>query len=284
MYGFQKLKLSSKRTNNYNRIQATMENKIHIPGLSFPVRFDDKATLKAFTLVCITCFMYIVVSEWWTLLFFLDTLDKQLMILLNYTGGRFADRFWYAYSQKFIWTPLVLLTLLSLFVNQKGPLSHKLLLVVAVVLMVAVLDQFSSSLIKPLVARLRPSHTPLVANMLHYVNDYHGGKFGFVSGHATNTVGIAVFLGLIYHSRLIRWSLFFFALFMCYSRIYLGVHYPGDIICGSLMGALGTWATVCLLRRRHLAMPTDQCPWAIVGAFYVTVLGIVIYACCPVVS
>ena len=126
-------------------------------------RFDDKATLKAFTLVCITCFMYIVVSEWWTLLFFLDTLDKQLMILLNYTGGRFADRFWYAYSQKFIWTPLVLLTLLALFVNQKGPLSHKLLLVVAVVLMVAVLDQISSGLIKPLVARLRPSHTPLVA-------------------------------------------------------------------------------------------------------------------------
>ena len=150
--------------------------------------------------------------------------------------------------------------------------------------MVAVLDQISSSLIKPLVARLRPSHTPLVANMLHYVNDYHGGKFGFVSGHATNTVGIAVFLGLIYHSRLIRWSLFFFALFMCYSRIYLGVHYPGDIICGALMGALGAWATVCLLRRRHLAMPTDQCPWAIVGAFYVTVLGIVIYACCSVVS
>ena len=120
--------------------------------------------------------------------------------------------------------------------------------------------------------------------MLHYVNDYHGGKFGFVSGHATNTVGIAVFLGLIFHSRLIRWSLFFFALFMCYSRIYLGVHYPGDIICGSLMGALGAWATVCLLRRRHLAMPTDHCPWTIMGAFYVTVLGIVIYACCPVVS
>lgn len=255
-----------------------MENKTHISPLLLPVRIDDKAAMKAMALISMICFAYIFAIEWQLSLFTLDSIDKQSMILLNYSGGQFADKFWYGYSQKIIWAPLVLVTVVTLFVKQKGTVYNKLLLVLGVVLMVVVLDQVSSSLIKPLVGRLRPSHTPIVANMLHYVNGYHGGKFGFISGHATNTVGIAVFLAMIFRNRLTRLSLAFFALLMCYSRIYLGVHYPGDILCGALLGAVGAWLTIRLLRRRHVAMPTRCCPWTILGTYYLTFICLVIYA------
>ncbi|MGI6222922.1 MAG: phosphatase PAP2 family protein [Prevotella sp.] len=255
-----------------------MERKVHIPFVSFPVRIENVALMKTLTAVSVICTFYIFIVEWRTIGFMMDAFDKELMILLNFAGGLFADRFWYGYSQKIIWAPLVVVALTTLFVYKKGKISQKLLLLVSVVLMMVVLDQLSSGIIKPLTCRLRPSHTPVVCDMLHYVNNYHGGKFGFVSGHATGTMGVAVFLGMMFRDRFTRLSLACFTLLMCYSRIYLGVHYPGDVVCGALLGAGIAWLTVTLLRHFHLAISTNKRPWGLLIAYYLTVFGLVIYA------
>jgi len=98
-------------------------------------------------------------------------------------------------------------------------------------------DQITVSLMKPLFARLRPSHDPALAGMVHIVNGYTGGLYGFASSHAANTFASALFLWLAlkktYHA--IRW-IFAWAVFVTYTRIYLGVHYPGDVVVGALVG------------------------------------------------
>ena len=108
------------------------------------------------------------------------------------------------------------------------------MMVLAVALTVALSDQIASSLIKPLVCRLRPSHAEhFVAYVL---NGHRGGMYGFVSSHAANSFGVAVLLILLSRNRLVAASMLLWAAVVSYSRIYLGVHYPGDIICGALVG------------------------------------------------
>jgi len=109
-------------------------------------------------------------------------------------------------------------------------------------------DQLSSGLLKPLVGRLRPSHNPEVLPLLHIVDDIRGSRFGFVSSHAANSFGFSTFIALMV-GRGRRWVapvFFLWAFAVSYSRIYLGVHYPGDILCGALLGVgiayLAAWA------------------------------------------
>ena len=120
--------------------------------------------------------------------------------------------------------------------------------VLAVGLVILIADQVSASIIKPPVARARPSHNPDLATTIHIVNGYRGGPFGFVSSHAANCFGIALFLAMLFKNRAFTWTMIVWATLMCYSRIYLGVHYPGDIVCGSLLGFLAAWAVYKLLQ------------------------------------
>ena len=88
--------------------------------------------------------------------------------------------------------------------------------------------------------RLRPCHNLEIANLVHIVNDHCGGQYGFVSSHATNTFALAVFVGLLVKQK-VSWlspALIVWAAIVSYSRIYLGVHYPGDVICGAILGAI----------------------------------------------
>lgn len=178
------------------------------------------------------------------------TLDNQLMLWLNYDGGAWQDAFWWGISNKFTWVALYL-TLVVLLIGEAwrlGRLNGRqlALLVVCTAVCILLSDQLSSGLIKPLVQRPRPSHQPGLMEALHYVGDYRGGPFGFVSSHAANTVALCTWLGLLLRTRLSRSLMLTFVLwviFNCYSRIYLGVHYPGDIICGALVGALAGWLT-----------------------------------------
>ena len=145
-------------------------------------------------------------------------------------------------------------------------------------LLIVVTDQFSSSFCKPFFHRFRPTHDPDIMYMVDMVNGYRGGWYGFFSSHASNTFGLALFLSLLFRNWRSTLVLLCWASLSSYSRIYLGVHYPGDILCGALLGAVGAWLTIRLLRRRHVAMPTRCCPWTILGTYYLTFICLVIYA------
>lgn len=208
---------------------------------------------------------------------YLITLDKEAMILLNYDGGEWVDNFWYNFSYRFTWMPLATVIFVSLVSLCKGSLMNKLFFFLACVLLIVVLDQVSSSIIKPLAGRLRPSHDHSICDLLHYVNGYHGGKYGFVSSHATNNVGIITWLFLIYKNRFARIMFILFAVFICYSRIYLGVHFLGDVICGSLLGCLIAYFAFKTVSK-HFKVSTNKSPKLILSTLLITVMCIIFYS------
>ena len=106
--------------------------------------------------------------------------------------------------------------------------------------MIAVSDQMSSTVIKNSVMRLRPCHDPAVAPQLHLVNGYCGGQYGFVSSHASNSFALVSFLVFLFRKERIKlqWVVLSWAILVSLSRIYLGAHYPTDIICGALLGVI----------------------------------------------
>jgi undecaprenyl-diphosphatase len=112
---------------------------------------------------------------------------------------------------------------------------------------------------KPFFLRLRPSRDPALEGLVHIVNGYKGGKFGFASSHAANTFAVAVFVWhlLKVHFRYVG-VLFFWAAFVAYSRIYLGVHYPGDVIVGVVIGSLIGWIMFLLQSKLLKKKITDH--------------------------
>ncbi len=200
----------------------------------------------------------------------IDTLNKwdhQLILWMNGDAGIFWDQFWYIYSGKFTWIPLYVL-LLWFMVDRCRKCKdiafwhHLSICVFCTVLLILLSDQIASGLIKPLVCRLRPSHEPGLMDSLHYVNDYRGSQYGFVSSHASNSISIALWLGWLLWTQLkhiggkihnqwgqsFRWILIIWAILNCYSRIYLGVHYFGDILGGLFVG----WISFLLIRQIYL--------------------------------
>ncbi len=101
-------------------------------------------------------------------------------------------------------------------------------------------DQGSVKLFKDVFERLRPCHNPAIAELVHTINGKCGGKYGFVSSHATNSFALAVFCGFLFkrHYKYMLWLMLFWAAIVSYSRVYVGVHYPGDIIGGAVLGSL----------------------------------------------
>src|SRR5690554_6303097 len=132
-------------------------------------------------------------------------------------------------TSKSIWFPMYAVILYVIFRNQgvKGIIT-----VVGLALMVLLCDQISTNIFKEGFERLRPSHEPSIQELVNLVNGKRGGKFGFVSSHATNSFGLAVFSLLLFRYRWYSLFILFWAALNSYSRIYMGVHYPGDILGG----------------------------------------------------
>lgn len=173
-------------------------------------------------------------------------LDKILTLAINGCHSLYFDNFFYIYTQTIVWIPLLLL-LLFLFWSEWGWRSIYIVLGIAIVILLA--DQISSSLFKPLVARLRPSHAVDIADSIHIVNGYRGGLYGFVSSHAANSVGFVVFTALLLRNKIYIITFSIWAFLTIYSRVYLGVHYVGDVICGALIGALVGYLVYYIFRK-----------------------------------
>jgi len=170
---------------------------------------------------------------------FLVDLDKKILLFLNSFHTQWLDPVMLLITKTVFWLPLYLFLLYLLVKNFKKD-SWIVLIGIAIAILLA--DQITSSFMKPFFERLRPSREPSLQGLVHLVNEYTGGKYGFASSHAANTFATALFFWLIFKDRYRwMWILFVWAVVMTYTRIYLGVHYPGDIIIGMLIGLGAAW-------------------------------------------
>ncbi len=170
----------------------------------------------------------------------IQALDEKWLLAINHNYNPAWDNIMWFASQTESWIPFYLLLFALLIVVYK---RDSLLMILMILPLVLATDQVSSSIIRPLFMRPRPSHTPGLEYMLHYVKDYHGGSYGFISSHSCNTFGLATYLTIVTFRRL-RWMpllMYPWAMFVCYSRMYLGVHFPTDIIVAALLGMLIAW-------------------------------------------
>jgi len=165
----------------------------------------------------------------------LQHIDNELFLFLNGLHNSFFDFLMYWISNRFIWIVLYL-WLLYLLVK-KYPGKQAILVIIMVALLITVSDQLTVFL-KNWFQRPRPCHNEDLAGMIHVVKDVCGGPYGFVSGHAANSFALAVFLIPLLSDRIpfFKPAILFWAGAIAYSRVYLGVHYPGDIIAGALLG------------------------------------------------
>ena len=170
-----------------------------------------------------------------TFITLLSALDRDFTLAINSCHSPFFDNFFYIYTQTWTWTPIIFILLVWMW-RRWGVRS--LYVVGGIALCILLADQISSSILKPWVARLRPTHNPEIADLIHIVNGYRGGMYGFVSSHAANSVTFATFTALLFRNKFYTIAIFLWALLTAYSRIYLGVHYLGDVLCGALLGVL----------------------------------------------
>ncbi len=169
---------------------------------------------------------------------FLDTLnafDTRVLLRLNDNFNDFWDAAMYMGTDKLFWLPMFAV-MVYVLVKNKGRES---ILIFLMVILLLVFSDGVSTFIKGWSERLRPSHNPSIMYDLHIVNGYRGGHFGFVSSHAANSFGVALFLLLLVRNVAFSVTLLMWAAFHTYTRIYLGVHYPFDILGGILLGLLG---------------------------------------------
>ena len=168
-------------------------------------------------------------------------LDTELFVYLNSLGIPLFDNFWILLSSKeaniFFYSTLLLYYFYSK--SLKFKFSELFYLLILIALMITVTDQ-TANLFKDSFQRLRPCYNEMIKDSLRLVKESCGGKYGFFSAHASNSFTLAVFFGLLYKNKfkyLIYLSLLYASL-ISYSRIYLGVHFPLDIIFGATFGII----------------------------------------------
>jgi undecaprenyl-diphosphatase len=185
-------------------------------------------------------------------------MDTELLLAINGWHAPWADRLMWIVSAKATWIPLYLLLIgLLVWRYRKPAMTHVkwlqkvpacVVMIVVIAMAVGVADFIASGILKELVARPRPTRVPELEGVLHLVNDYRSGQYGFVSSHAANTMACALLFSLIWRKKITTSLLMLWVAANCYSRMYLGVHYPLDILGGLMVGTLTALLGFALLR------------------------------------
>ena len=165
--------------------------------------------------------------------------ERDLFFMLNGSDSPFLDRFMWLYSGKAVWLPLAFFILVVLLYKKKW--RESILILLAIVLVITLCDQFASHVCKPIFTRFRPTHHPDFMDQVKTVFDYRGGRYGFISSHAANAFGFATFMSLLFRYRLFTWTIFLWAALTAYTRVYLGVHFISDIVPGAIAGVFFGW-------------------------------------------
>ena len=166
--------------------------------------------------------------------------DKQLLLLLNGSDSLFLDSLIMTLTTAQTWIPLYMALFYVVWKANRPP-REIFFIVAAAGLCVLLAGGVDDEIVKPLVARWRPTHDPEIGSLIDTVNGYRGGNYGFFSAHAANTFSLAVFFSLLMRHRLFVCFMVGWSLTNCYTRLYLGVHYPGDITVGLLWGGFVGW-------------------------------------------
>ena len=169
------------------------------------------------------------------ILTYLNDIDTQLFLFLNSIHSPNFDIIFSWITNKKSWIPLYLLLFFITALKFKW---KTVFIVFFIAILVLISDKTSVLLFKDVFERLRPCHNPSIANLVHIIDGHCGGSFGFVSSHAANSFAVAIFCGLLLknHIKFILPILLFWAILVSYSRIYVGVHYPGDLFFGAILG------------------------------------------------
>ena len=184
----------------------------------------------------------------------LESLDKDLLVKINSLNSEFLDKLMWQLSEIYIVLPFALLLVYFYYKRYQVKNTASLLLCIAIV--IACTD-LSSNLVKRSVKRLRPTHNVEIKDKLHIVNNYRGGKYGFFSSHAANTVGVTTFLFLAasWVRRRLRFLFFSIPLLIIYSRMYLGAHYPSDVLVGCIDGVIFGYLVFIIFRKHFFKSP-----------------------------
>lgn len=213
-------------------------------------------------------------------------IERDYFLWLNNNDSPFWDTFMYLYSDKMTWLPLgIVFAILIFYKTQK---KEAFLLVVCAVIIGMLCDFVPAEYIKPFFARLRPSHHPDFKDIVCIVLDKRGGSHGFISNHAANGFGIAIFTSLLFRYRYFTATIYMWVLITSYSRIYLGVHFITDILGGLVWGTLCGYLVYVLyqlFRQKVFKIEKERLPEPIlsnekaqilIGVIFLTILYIVI--------
>ena len=185
-------------------------------------------------------------------------IDTEILLAINGWHAPWADTLMWIISAKETWIPLYLLLIGLLVWRYRQPSTTRMkwiqkvpacvLMIIVIGLAVGAADFIASGILKDWVARPRPSRVPELEGVLHLVNGYKSGRYGFVSSHAANTMACGLLFSLIWRKKITTCGLMLWVAANCYSRMYLGVHYPLDILGGLIVGALVAWAAFVMLK------------------------------------
>ena len=161
--------------------------------------------------------------------------DQQLLLWFNGSDSLFLDRMSDMLTWGFTWTPLFL-ALFFLVVKNNETMPQIVLVTCCAGLCILLADGMADGIVKPLVARPRPARDPYLKYLVDVVDGHRGSGFSFFSAHAANTMSLAVFFSMLVRNRLFTVVMVLWSLLNCWTRLYLGLHYPVDIVCGLLWG------------------------------------------------